>query len=355
MIKVLIVEDSRVVSEYLQYVLSFEPEISVIGNVSNGKAAIEFVSEHKPDVITMDVNMPIMNGLEATRVIMSTNPVPIIIVSGSQNTKDVAVSLEALAAGALSVVEKPAGIGHPQETEQRKKLISMIKLMAEVKVITRKPSKRVHVTKNQIPQKTGFALTNENLINRKIVAIGVSTGGPQVLQKIFSKLTSKFPCPILVVQHITTGFLEGLVTWLITTTKIPVYIATQNETMLPGHIYFAPNNYQMGVKGFGKIVLTENEANNGICPSVAHFFNSVEKEYGNKAIAIILTGMGRDGAVELKQLREAGALTIAQDKESALIYGMPGVAAEINAADFFLNTEQIAELLLKMENGIKSK
>jgi len=350
MIKVLIVEDSRVVSEYLQYILSFEPEISVIGNVSNGKAAIEFVEKNKPDVITMDVNMPIMNGLEATRIIMSTNPVPIIIVSATENTKDVAVSLEALAAGALSVIEKPAGIGHPQETEERKKLISMIKLMAEVKVITRKPSKSIQISKNKTPQKTGFTPNFENLYNRKIVAIGVSTGGPQVLQKIFSNLTSKFPCPILVVQHITTGFLDGLVNWLNSATSIPVHIATQNETLSPGHIYFAPNNFQMGVKGFGKIILTENEANNGICPSVAHLFNSVEKEYGNKAIAIILTGMGRDGAVELKQLREAGALTIAQDKESALIYGMPGVAAEINAADFILNTEEIVDFLLKMEN-----
>lgn len=350
MIKVLIVEDSRVVSEYMQYILSFEPEISVIGNVSNGKAAIEFVNKNKPDVITMDVNMPIMNGLEATGIIMSTNPVPIIIVSGIQNTKDVSVSLEALAAGALSVIEKPAGINHPQETEQRKKLISMIKLMAEVKVITRKPSKSVQVGKNQILKKTGFTPNSENLNNRKIVAIGVSTGGPQLLQTIFSKLTSKFPCPILVVQHITTGFLDGLVNWIDSTTTIPVHIATQNETLLPGHIYFAPNNYQMGVKATGKIALSENGANNGICPSVAHLFESVEREYGNMAIAIILTGMGRDGAVELKQLREAGALTIAQDKESAMIYGMPGVAADINAADFILNTQQIVDLLIKMEN-----
>lgn len=350
MVKVLIVEDSRVVSQYLEHILSSDSDIEVIGNVSNGKDAIAFLNDHKPDVITMDINMPIMNGLEATRYIMTTSPTPIIIVSSSYNLKDVAVTLEALAAGALSVIDKPAGIGHHMENEQRIKLITMVKLMAEVKVIARKPKDTITNEINYKPQKSEKLPSIDLLENKKIVAIGVSTGGPQVLIKIFAKLTPKFPYPILVVQHITSGFLQGLVTWLQNSTNIPIHIATENETLLPGHIYFAPNHFQMGVNRFRQIVLTPCKNNFDVCPSVAHLFNSVEKIYGRNTIAILLTGMGSDGAKELKQLRNKGALTIAQDKASSLIYGMPGVAAEINGAAYLLNPEQITELFRKIEN-----
>lgn len=351
MIKVLIVEDSRVVSEYLEFILSSDPEINVIGNVSNGKAAIDFIRIQKPDVITMDINMPIMNGLEATRLIMCTDPIPIIIVSNSQNTKDRAITLEALETGALSVIEKPSGIGHPMEAEHARKLLSMVKLMAEIKVITRRPSKSLQLTKKNAPTIEGKSLHIEKPTNRKIVVVGVSSGGPQVLQKIFSSLTTKFPLPILVVQHIANGFLEGLVGWLDSSLSIPVQVAKQNETILSGHIYFAPNNYQMGIGSNGKIILSENQGQGGIFPSVAHLFSSVEMTFGAQSIAILLTGMGKDGATELRRLRDTGALTIAQDKESSMIYGMPGVAAELDAADYILNTDQIAELLVGMEDA----
>jgi two-component system chemotaxis response regulator CheB len=132
MIKVLIVEDSRVVSEYLQYILSNDPQIQVIGNVSNGKQAIEFLRSEKPDIISMDIDMPIMNGLEATRIIMSTTPIPILIVTASRNVNEMSVSIEALAAGALGLIEKPLGIGHPSEKKLADELVTMIKVLAEV-------------------------------------------------------------------------------------------------------------------------------------------------------------------------------------------------------------------------------
>lgn len=347
MIKVLIVEDSRVVSEYLQYILNADPNIQVIGNVSNGKHAIEFINSNKPDIITMDIDMPIMDGLEATRIIMSTTPVPIIIVTASRNAHEVKISMEALAAGALSVIEKPQGIGHPEEEIQAKKLINMVKLMSEIKVVTRK-FKKVNEPDTKILSKiTEYSINDFN--KKKIVVVGASSGGPLVLQKIFSLITHKFPYPILVVQHITEGFLGGLINWLRNTLLIPIQAATNDETLAPGKIYFAPDNYQMGVDKSGKILLEKCNNNYGFCPSVSHLFKSTSEAYGKYSIGIILTGMGSDGANELKMLNDAGAITIAQDKESSIVHGMPSVAIKLMAAKYIMNPTEIASILKNIE------
>ena len=349
MIKVLIVEDSRVVSEYLEFIFSEDPKIEVIGNVSNGKQAIEFIKKKKPDIITMDIDMPIMNGLEATRIIMSTTPVPIIVVTASRNMQEVTITMEALAAGALSVIEKPVGIGHPNEQGKRDKMLTMVKVLSEVKVvkritfITEKP-----MLKPLIPTHGPLL---KHFVNRKIVAIGISSGGPQVLEKIFSKITGQFPFPIVVVQHITEGFLDGLVCWLGRLLKIPIHIAADMETAQAGHIYFAPDNHQIEIIDL-KIKLVPCFAKPGcLCPSVANLFNSLAKNHGKETIAMIMTGMGRDGSRELKILRDAGAVTFAQDKVSSLVHGMPGEAIKINAAEFIQNPTEIADLLFQIEKN----
>ena len=347
MIKVLIVDDSRVISEYLEYILNSDPKIQVIGNVSNGKQAIDFIKDNKPDLITMDIDMPIMDGLEATRIIMSTTPVPIIVITASRNTREMKITMEALAAGALSVIEKPVGIGHPNEKDRKDKMITMVKVLSEVKVVTRK-SKRE--TKPEVKTLVHEHIPSfKTFYNKKIVAVGISSGGPQVLEKIFSKITGQFPYPIIVVQHITEGFLDGLVSWLGRLTMIPIHIATDVETILPGHIYFAPDNYHLGIIDFRiKLVECSNDPS-FLCPSVAHLFSKLAMNYGKYTIAMILTGMGSDGSKELKMLRDAGAVTIAQDKESSLVHGMPGVAIELEAADYVLNPNEIADLLYKIE------
>ncbi|MBI9052903.1 MAG: chemotaxis-specific protein-glutamate methyltransferase CheB [Bacteroidales bacterium] len=352
MIKVLIVEDSRVVSEYLNYILSSDPEIQIVGNVSNGRQAIEFLKKKKPDVITMDIDMPIMDGLEATRIIMSTTPVPIIIVTASRNAKEVSISMEALAAGALSVEEKPRGIGHPDEEFQARKLIKIVKLMSEIKVVTRK-FYMINKSESKLDVKISKH-TIGDLNKKKIVVVGSSSGGPLVLQKIFSKITQEFPYPILVVQHIAVGFIDGLINWLRNTLLIPIQVATDNEVLKSGHIYFAPDHHQMGVSNSGKINLDKSDSYNGLCPSVAYLFKSVAEEYGKHAIGIILTGMGSDGANELKILKDAGSITIAQDKESSIVHGMPGVAIRLNAANYIMNPVEISDVLLNIEQYFTS-
>lgn len=347
MINLLIVEDSRVVSEYLYYIFSKDPQIHVIGNVSNGKKAIEFIAEHKPDVITMDIDMPIMDGLEATRIIMSTTPIPILIVTASRNANEVKTSIEALASGALAILEKPVGLNHPRAEQLATKLVNMVKLMAGVSVITRRIKPRIPL--NLPKDKPKLSIKPTDLKVPEIVAIGVSSGGPNTLQVVLSKITAKFPVPIVIVQHIAVGFLNGLVDWLQNIVNLPIHIAEDSEKLLSGHIYFAPDGHHLNVTKKGLANLIKGEMNNGICPSVASLFASVTNEYGSKAMGIILTGMGSDGANELKLMKESGAMTIAQNKESALIHGMPGVAIRLGAADYVLSSEEIAMLLFEIE------
>ncbi|MFZ4463354.1 MAG: chemotaxis-specific protein-glutamate methyltransferase CheB [Bacteroidales bacterium] len=351
MIKVLIVEDSRVVSEYLNFIFINDPLIDVVGNVSNGKMAVEFIKNNKVDVITMDIDMPIMDGLEATRIIMSTTPIPILIVTSSRNANDIHTSIEALAAGALAVIEKPAGIGHPKEEELAKKLTNMVKVMAEVNVITRKP--KIKEAPAPPPVSVRQKVLIEDLILPDVIAVGVSSGGPQALQIVFSKITSRFPAPIVVVQHITDGFLDSLVNWIGNTINCHVHIAKNDEFMLPGHIYFAPNGFQMGVQKSLRAKLTESDGKHSFIPSAAYLFSNIAQTFGKKAIGIILTGMGSDGSKELKLMLDKGAVTIAQSKESALIHGMPGVAIQHGSAKYVLNAEEIGQLLADIEKNYR--
>ena len=347
MIKVLIVEDSRTVSQYLEYILDGDKDIQVIGNVANGKEAVDFVNKTKPDVISMDIDMPVMNGLEATRIIMSTIPVPIIVVTASLNAAKAGLSIEALAAGALNVIPKPVGFGHTDSEIKTKKLISLVKTYSHVKVIKRRYA--TIVKKNILVKSKTHSVVAKmpplgSLQNKKYVAIGISSGGPQVLEEIFSKLSDKFPYPILVVQHITPGFLEGMVTWLGRLSELPIHIASDKEKVLSGHVYFAPDYQQMCLIN-NRIHLKKCNSEAKICPSVAYLYSCMEKQYAKHTIAILLTGMGRDGADELKSLKDAGAITIAQDKESSLVHGMPGEAIKIDAASYVLNPNEIVSVL----------
>lgn len=353
MVKVLIVDDSKTLGQFLEYILSEDPEIEIIGKCENGRQAVEFVQRTKPDLITMDIDMPIMNGLEATRQIMSTNPVPIIIVTASRNARSQHIPMEALAAGALTVLEKPLGFAYPNAEQRIKKIISLVKVYAQVKVIRRnyrfQEAKLEKINENFKASSQLPSIVNYN--RKKVVGMGISTGGPEVLKQIIPKLSERFPLPILIVQHITAGFLEGMVSWLNNLSAIEVKIGENNETLKPGIVYFAPDKSQMGVFA-NRIVLTKCSEKAIICPSVGNLFESLATNMAKETIAMLLTGMGSDGANELKKLKDAGALTIAQDKKSALIHGMPGEAIKRGAATFVLNIEQILEVLKKIESEL---
>lgn len=346
-IKVLVVEDSPVVRELLVHVLSSDGQIQVIGTAKDGEEALKIVEEKKPDVITMDINMPRMDGYEATRRIMESYPTPIVIVSGNWDTREVATTFRAIEAGALTGVRRPTGIGHPEHEGTVKELLETVKLMSEVKVVRRWsrlgrqepcPSilHRPESTLKFIPSKV------------RLVAVGASTGGPVALQKILSALPKDFSAPVLIVQHMSTGFIQGFVEWVTQTSGFPVRVAIYGELAMPGHAYVAPDGQHMGIGSGNRIVLSNDEPENSLRPSVSYLFRSVIKTYSRNAIGVLLTGMGRDGAEELKLMKDNGAVTIVQDKESSVVHGMPGEAIGLGAATYVLPADGIAAKLTNL-------
>jgi two-component system, chemotaxis family, protein-glutamate methylesterase/glutaminase len=349
MIKVLIVEDVPSIQKYMMFILSYDPEIQIIGTAGSGEEAIQILKQMKPDVITMDINMPGMGGIKATRCIMETMPLPIVIVSGSLDPKEVNISFQAIEAGALSILERPPGIGHPEHEIKVRELIQTIKLMSEVKVVRRwnnSPVKNINENTDSPLSDIPDISLQENDI--KIVGIGASTGGPVAIKKILNDLPHDFSVPILLVQHISSGFVNGFVEWLNISSNLPVCIALQNEQTKPGHVYVAPDNIQMGINKEGFVYLSNYEPVKQQKPSVSYLFHSIVENYGNNALCILLSGMGNDGADELLMLKNVGGITIAQNEESSVVYGMPGEAVKIGAAQYVLPPDIIARVLKKI-------
>lgn len=345
MIRVLVVEDSPVIREFLVRLLSADPQISVIGTANNGEEALQAVTNWRPDVITMDIHMPRMNGIEATRQIMETYPTPIVIVSGSQDPKEVETTFHAMEAGALAILERPMGQGHPHHLATVRELVQTVKLMSEVKVVRRwRHTPRLTLACPIAPE-MNLRKATENI---RLVAVGGSTGGPPVIQTILSDLSKDFPVPILIVQHMAAGFIPGFVEWLAQQSDLSIHIATHGEQTLPGHVYIAPNGFQMKVDRGGRILLSKDEPENGHYPSVSYLFRSVVSVYGRNSVGVLLTGMGKDGAEELKLMKNEGAVTIAQDRESSVVYGMPGEAVRLGAATYVLSPERIAAALTSL-------
>lgn len=363
MIKTLIVEDSPVAQRLLSHILASDPRIQVVGIVDDGEKALAAVERLRPDVVTMDIHMPGLNGFDTTRRIMESTPVPIIIVSGSFSANHVEKGFRAMEAGALTMLRKPRGIGHPEHLNDARELIKTVVTMSEVKVIRRWPRQ----VKEGSPAPAPVVVARQVRPAIRLVAIGASTGGPAVLQRIFTALPKTFPVPIMVVQHMAAGFMESFVTWFSASTGFPASIAAHGDLLAPGHIYFAPEGFHMLVRGDNRIALSTDDPDNGLRPSVNRLFRSVAEVYGPNAVGVLLTGMGRDGADELGQMRERGAVTVVQDQESSIVFGMPGEAVKLGAAEFILAPDRIAEFLTQSvqpgnlssgrveENGKKGK
>ena len=344
MISVLVVEDSLVAQQFLVHILDSDPDIQVVGSARNGNEAIKAVERLKPVVITMDINMPGMDGYSATKKIMETNPTPIIMVTASYDQKEVAKTFKALEAGAVTITQKPRGVGHPDYERDTKKLIQIVKLMSEVKVITRRP----HLLKRDVS--TPVISVHKLKLDAKIeaVAIGASTGGPTAIQAILFELQRDFPAPVLIVQHIANGFVKGLVKWLAQSTGFPVSIASHDKLLLPGHAYIAAGDHHMGIYANKRIALSRKKPENGVRPSISYLFRSVANVFGVNAIGILLTGMGKDGAAELKLMKDAGAVTMAQDEFSSIVFGMPREAIKLGAAKYVLPPNSIGKSLVNL-------
>ncbi|MFW5735055.1 MAG: chemotaxis-specific protein-glutamate methyltransferase CheB [Oceanidesulfovibrio sp.] len=350
-IRVLIVDDSDVLREAMRYAVESDPGLEVAGIAVNGREALEKTLALEPDVIAMDFHMPDMNGIKATRRIMEEKPTPIVIVSGLLDPKEASANFMALDAGALALLEKPRFVGAEQKAALAK-IVETLKLMSEVTVVrrrrkqaTEKPAPVLCDSQTIMPPKAGpFSM----------VAIGASTGGPQALAAIFSRLPGDFCMPILVVQHIAPGFLSGLVQWLGSQTRLGVHIAEQGARPLPGNVYFAPDAVHMGLGPGNLIDLSNSPPLSNLRPSASHLFRSASVILKEKGIGILLTGMGSDGAAELGAMRRLGALTVGQSEQSCIVFGMPRAARDAGALDVLLPPEDIAAMLTTIHNATKS-
>lgn len=345
MIKVLVVEDSVVVQQLLCHILASDPDIQVAGVARDGQEALARVCQSRPDVITMDIHMPRMDGFEATRQIMEQCPTPIVIVSGSFDVSEVNISFQALEAGALAVIGRPPGLGHPGFPAAAHELLQTVKLMSEVKVVTRRRRFGGGAAATALAGPGTATSPRAPGQGIMLAAIGASTGGPVVLQQILGALPPGLPFPLLIVQHIAEGFVRGFVDWLSSTSGFPLALASHGDLPLPGRGYLAPDGFHLGVGPGPRLILSTLAPEHNIRPSVSFLFRSVAQVCGPRAVGILLTGMGSDGARELGLMKEQGAVTIAQDKTSSLIHGMPGTAIALGAATHVLSPEAIAAFL----------
>jgi two-component system, chemotaxis family, protein-glutamate methylesterase/glutaminase len=335
-IRVLVVEDSRAQRELLVGVLNASGEFVVVGTASNGSDAIAAAQQLRPNVIAMDIHLPILDGYEATRQIMQQCPTPIVLISSQDDAAR--RSIEALAVGALAVVAKPRGrVGAavaPAQDDDHAAFLMTLRLMADVRVVTRHPARLP--TSSHRSSATGQLRTvvvdrHAALVAPQVLAIAASTGGPAAVQRVLRGLGAGFPLPILVVQHIARGFVPALVEWLNTTVPLPVQVASQGERLLAGQVYLAPDDNHLTVRAPGFASLRPLAADDSYCPSADRLFETAAHAYGAGAIGLVLTGMGDDGTRGLLALRAAGAPTLAQDAESCVVYGMPRAAVEAGA------------------------
>ena len=344
MIKILIADDSKTIRFLLKKLFEKYKDVKVIAEAENGEEAIEKTIIHSPDIITMDIRMPVKNGFEATKEIMNVKPTPILVLSASVNSEDLNITFNAIRAGALDIVEKPKNLtdGISQEIET--------KIMQKVKLLSNKTLfENIIKIHKKIDSKSDEKIFTGDIPRAKVrpnvIAIVASTGGPTALLKVLKPLPKDYPYPICIVQHINKGYTVGLVEWLNKELELDIKIPTKWEKLKPGTVYVAPDDYHMEVLKDRSIILNQNEAFHNLRPNGTVLLNSVANEFGKQAIGIVLTGMGADGAEGLLNMKKTGALTIAQDESSSVIFGMPKEAYDIGATDNLLSLEKIASFL----------
>ena len=348
-IRVLIIEDSRVVREFLEHIISRDPRLEVVGSAASAEEGIRLLPRVQPDVISLDIRLPGMNGFEATRQIMSQRPTPIVVVSASVKAEDLNITMNALKAGALTVVEKPVGTTHEDYEALAQRLCTQLAVMSQVAVIRQRfnrPRPDRHGVNGAAPPRPRFSPGRSD---RPFQMLGMvaSTGGPRALQQILSNLPADYPLPIALVQHISDCFHEGFVRWLANSCALKVMVAQHLQHLKPGHVYVAPPDHHLTVTNRG-FVLNREEL---VClerPSGTVLLNSIADCYGGDAIGVVLTGMGNDGAAGLAKLHQAGGYTIAEDESTAVINGMPAAAVQLHAVRESLPLECISPRLMEL-------
>jgi two-component system chemotaxis response regulator CheB len=348
-IRVLVVEDSLTVRRRMVEVIGSDADLEMVAEGENGQQAIDMCRALRPDVITLDMNLPVMDGVSATEHIMGHFPTPILIVSSSTNRGDLFKTYDALAAGAVDVLEKPRG--DEADGVWEKRFIAAVKLVSRIRVITHVRARLGGMGRAPVARvESGAApLLNVHGERRSLIALGASTGGPAALVDVMREIPNDVSATILLVLHIDEPFGSAFADWLSTQTSHSVMYAKGGEPLASSkaRAFMAPPGRHLAARG-GRLVLTSEPERHSCRPSVDVLFESLAAECGRQVVACLLTGMGRDGAAGLLALRRAGAYTIAQDEASSVIYGMPREAVLLGAADSVLPLREIGVAVTKL-------
>lgn len=340
-IRVLLVEDSQVTLVILRRILNSSPQIQVVGEARTGIEALELIPTVQPDVICTDLYMPKMDGLEFTSEVMTLYPRPILVISSWIQEEDSPHVFQLLEAGALDIFPKPSTGLTMEDKLLNQELIHKIHILSGVKVFKKK-------RKSPSVVKRFETFSVQSYVKPEIIVIGASTGGPQALNELFAQLPSNFPIPLICIQHICSGFLQGFMDWLSSSCRLPIQIAKPGDKPKAGRIYFPPEQQHLELDERGRFICSDAPPLDGHRPSITVTFKSIAKFYGRATVGILLTGMGRDGAEGLQYIAQTGGLTIAQDEASSIIFGMPKEAIALGAAKLILPIHAIAPKLLQI-------
>lgn len=343
MIRVLIVEDSAVQREFLRFILEEAGTFEIVGTAADGEEGVALTEQLRPDIVLMDCHMPKLDGIGATRLIMERCPTPVVIASASSTAGEAALTFDAVKSGALAVVNKPPGITSPDFDRVATELTRTLELMSEIRVVRRWARSAAPAPRPAAPAPTAPPHGADAV---RVVAIVGSTGAPGIIAEILAGLAGTAAPPVLIVQHIAEGFVYGLAPWLAKRTGMNVQVAQAGALAEPGSAYLAPDGAHLGIDAAGRIVLAaEPDAEDGFRPSGTFLLRSVAASFGANAIGIVLSGMGRDGVAGLVELQRAGGVTVAQDEDSCVVFGMPREAVAAGAATHVLAPDGIVQLV----------
>jgi len=341
--RVLVVDDSDVARDILCMLFGMSTDFEVVAVASDGRQAVQLAERLAPDLITMDLHMPVMDGFEAVEHIMASHPAAILVITSYREAE---TAFRCINLGALDVIDKPDldCLDSPTFVHD---FLDQARLLASTRVI-RRPMLRhgTPASPRPLPVVTVSVRPTSGRAAH-LVAIAASTGGPQALSQVLSGLPHEFPAAVLIVQHLAAGFEDGLVSWLGTTTSLPVALAVHGAPLVAGHVFVARPGQHVGVDDFRSIQFIDAAPVAGHRPSAKFLFETAAAVYGPECTGVILTGMGDDGAEALGHIKMTGGLTIAQDEASSTIYGMPKVAAELQTAGDILPIGAIADRITR--------
>lgn len=344
MIKVLVVDDSSFMRASISHILSSDKEIEVAGTAVDGVDALKKVGEIRPDVVLLDIDMPVMDGLTALSYIMAKYPTPVVMLSGLAE-KDARIAIKSLERGAVDFIPKPSGVISYDIDTIRDEIIGKVKIAAEVDV------KRISRIPTPLPQLSHLEQEGEGGGKKEIVVIGASTGGPRALETVLTGIPHGVSAAIIVVQHMSPVFIPSFAERLHWESALDVTVARGGEVVAPGRIYLAPNEGITAIlkEGVEKIITVDKETSSyDASYSIDHTMEAAAHAYGEGTLGVLLTGVGSDGAKGMKAIKDAGGRTIAEDESTCIVYGMPKAAIEAGVVDEVVPLQGIAEAIMRM-------